>query len=161
MEAAQQPVEPQPFNMFGPSPEAPAPTMEAAQQPAGPQPFNMVGPSPEAPAPTMEAAQQPVEAQPFGMNNSSMPQTPIFNSSQDSSIAEFKKPDPIIVTDYSKEYDPVMPQKQPQMPDIDMKTIINIIRQCSDTIEKCGYTIDTEEYDLENIYQVVFKINKN
>ena len=149
--------------MFGQAPEpTPAPTMEAAPQPVESQPFNMFGQAPKpTPAPAIEAASQPVEAQPFGINNSSMPQTPIFNSSQDSSIAEFKKPDPIIVTDYSKEYDPVMPQAQPQIPDIDMKTIINIIRQCSDTIEKCGYTIDTEEYDLENIYQVVFKINKN
>ena len=131
--------------------------IEAAPQSTEPQSFNMFAPTPEAVAqPTTEADQ------PFGTPNSSIPQTPIFNSSDDASIAEFKKPDPIIVTDYSKEYDPVMPQsQQPKMPDIDMKTIINIIRQCSDTIEKCGYTIETEEYDLENMYQVVFKINKN
>ena len=103
--------------------------------------------------------QQPVQE--FNMNNSDIPQTPIFNSNQQSeTIAEFKKPDPIIVTDYSKQYDPVMPDSQPKAPDIDMKTIINLIRQCSDTIEKCGYKIDTEEYDLENMYQVVFKIDK-
>ena len=155
IEAAPQSTEPQSFNMFAPTPEA-AP-MEAAPQSTEPQPFNMFAPTPEAVAqPTTEADQ------PFGTPNSSIPQTPIFNSSDDASIAEFKKPDPIIVTDYSKEYDPVMPQsQQPKMPDIDMKTIINIIRQCSDTIEKCGYTIETEEYDLENMYQVVFKINKN
>ena len=64
------------------------------------------------------------------------------------------------MTDYSKQYDPVMPQTQPKAPDIDLKTIINLIRQCSETIEKCGYKIDTEEYDLENMYQVVFKIDK-
>ena len=158
MEAAPQVTEPQPFNMFGTSQEAVAqPQMEAASQATEPQPFNMFGTSQETVAqPQMDAVQ------PFGSTNSSIPQTPIFNSSDDTSIAEFKKPDPIIVTDYSKEYDPVMPQSQQQkMPDIDMKTIINIIRQCSDTIEKCGYTIETEEYDLENMYQVVFKINKN
>ena len=129
-------VAPQPFNMF----EAPAaPSMPEAPATVAPQPFNMF----EAPA------------------TPSMPQTPIFNSNQtDSTISEFKKPDPIIVTDYSKQYDPVMPDQEPKEPDIDMKTIINLIRQCSDTIEKCGYKIDTEEYDLENMYQVVFKIDK-
>ena len=103
---------------------------------------------------------QPEPSQSFDLNNSSIPQTPIFNSNQPDSIAEFKKPEPIIVTDYSKQYDPVMPDKEPKTPDIDIKTIINLIRQCSDTIEKCGYKIDTEEYDLENMYQVVFKIDK-
>ena len=97
----------------------------------------------------------------FNLNNSSIPSTPIFENNQPSdTIAEFKKPDPIIVTDYNKQYDPVMPEEKPKAPDIDLKTIINLIRQCSDTIEKCGYKIDTEEYDLENMYQVVFKIDK-
>ena len=75
-------------------------------------------------------------------------------------ISEFKKPEPIIVADYDKQYDPVMPEQNDKTPDIDFKTIINLIRQCSDTIEKCGYKIDTEEYDLENMYQVTFKIDK-
>ena len=174
------------FNMFGSTPEvAPAPQMAAEPQvSAQPEPFNMFGSTPEvAPEPQM-AAEPQVSAQPepFGMNNinnqqpvqsfnldngtndipSSMPQTPIFSSNQpNDNIAEFKKPDPIIVTDYSKQYDPVMPQTQPKAPDIDLKTIINLIRQCSETIEKCGYKIDTEEYDLENMYQVVFKIDKH
>ena len=152
-------VAPQPFNMF----EAPAtPSMPEAPAAVAPQPFNMF----EAPAaPSMPEAPATVAPQPFNMFEApatpSMPQTPIFNSNQtDSTISEFKKPDPIIVTDYSKQYDPVMPDQEPKEPDIDMKTIINLIRQCSDTIEKCGYKIDTEEYDLENMYQVVFKIDK-
>ena len=95
------------------------------------------------------------------INASEIPSTPIFENNQfGDSISEFKKPEPIIVADYSKQYDPVMPQQNDKKPDIDFKTIINLIRQCSDTIEKCGYKIDTEEYDLENIYQVVFKIDK-
>ena len=151
-------VEPEPFNMFGQSQMGSTqPTMEP-QMNVEPEPFNMFDQS------QMENTQpfsNPVESTPsFDLNNSSMPQTPIFNSNQPDSIAEFKKPEPIIVTDYSKQYDPVMPDTQPKVPDIDLKTIINLIRQCSDTIEKCGYKIDTEEYDLENMYQVVFKIDK-
>ena len=99
--------------------------------------------------------QQPSQSQ------SEIPATPIFDNTQASeTISEFKKPDPIIITDYNKQYDPVMPEETNKTPDIDFKTIINLIRQCADTIEKCGYKIDTEEYDLEGKYQVVFKIDK-
>ena len=68
---------------------------------------------------------------------------------------------PIIITDYSKQYDPVLPQSQQPVEKIDFKQIISLIRDVNDTIEKCGYTIETEEVDLEDEYQVVFKINKN
>ena len=68
---------------------------------------------------------------------------------------------PIIITDYSKQYDPVLPQSQQPVERIDFKQIISLIRDVNDTIEKCGYTVETEEVDLENEYQVVFKINKN
>lgn len=68
---------------------------------------------------------------------------------------------PIIITDYSKQYDPVLPQSQQPVEKIDFKQIISLIRDVNDTIEKCGYTVETEEVDLENEYQVVFKINKN
>ena len=42
----------------------------------------------------------------------------------------------------------------------DFKMVINTIRNCAATIEKYGYKIDTEEIDLENEYQVIFKIDK-
>ena len=42
----------------------------------------------------------------------------------------------------------------------DFKMVINTIRNCAVTIEKYGYKIDTEEIDLENEYQVIFKIDK-
>ena len=67
---------------------------------------------------------------------------------------------PIIITDYNKQYDPVLPASEKPVEKVDFKQIINLIREVNDTIEKCGYTIDTEEYDLENEYQVIFKINK-
>lgn len=68
---------------------------------------------------------------------------------------------PIIITDYSKQYDPVIPSAAPAPEKVDFKQIINLIRDVNNTIEKCGYTIETEEYDLEGVYQVVFKINKD
>lgn len=74
---------------------------------------------------------------------------------------EIKMPEPIIITDYNKQYDPVMPQTQETMkPVVDFKEVINAIRECSAKIEQYGFKIDLEEYDLANMYQVVFKIEK-
>ena len=75
-------------------------------------------------------------------------------------VAEFKMPEPIIVTDYSKQYDPVMPQYGPVAPVVDFKEVINAIRECSNKIEQFGFKIDVEEIDLANLYQVIFKIEK-
>ena len=69
-------------------------------------------------------------------------------------------PEPIIVNDYNDQYDPIMPNQDNAQPTIDFKTIINLIRKCSQAIENSGYKIETEEYNLDNIYQVVFKIDK-
>lgn len=80
---------------------------------------------------------------------------------QTQSQTQFEKiPEPIIVNDYNNQYDPIMPQQQNSQPTIDFKTIINLIRKCSQAIENSGYKIETEEYNLDNLYQVVFKINK-
>ena len=67
--------------------------------------------------------------------------------------------EPIITTDYNDQYDPIMPNVNPE-PQIDFRTIINLIRECSNKIEKYGYKIETEEYNLDSLYQVVFKIEK-
>lgn len=44
---------------------------------------------------------------------------------------------------------------------VDLKTVINTIRNCADTIEKYGFNLECEEYDFEDMYQVIFKIQKN
>lgn len=68
---------------------------------------------------------------------------------------------PIIITDYNKQYDPVLPESMTsQSPRIDFKQIINMIRDLNDKIEAYGYEIDTEEYDLNDMYQVIIKITK-
>ena len=55
---------------------------------------------------------------------------------------------------------PLMDQPD-NTPKIGMKEIINMIRNCASEIEKNGYTIDTDELDFDDSYQVIFKINKN
>ena len=42
----------------------------------------------------------------------------------------------------------------------DLKTVINTLRECSNTIEKYGFVVDTEEFDLDDVYQVTFKVHK-
>lgn len=58
----------------------------------------------------------------------------------------------------------VLETKQEQTSDesvVDLKTVINTIRNCADTIEKYGFALECEEYDFEDMYQVIFKIKKN
>lgn len=43
---------------------------------------------------------------------------------------------------------------------VDLKTVINTVRDCVKTIESYGYTVDEEEIDLENKYQVSIIIDK-
>ena len=68
--------------------------------------------------------------------------------------------EPIIITDYTKQYDPVIPNQPKTTNKPEFKDILNLIRTLSDQIEKLGYTIDTEEIDLDGSYQVIFNITK-
>ena len=43
---------------------------------------------------------------------------------------------------------------------VDMKTIISTIRECAEKIEKFGYEVDTDEMDLNDVYEVTFRIKK-
>ncbi len=50
----------------------------------------------------------------------------------------------------------------PEMPvaQNNMKQAIDLIRECASKIEALGFEIETEEYDFEDMYQAIFKINK-
>ena len=104
---------------------------------------------------TGEMPTAPIEITP---NN----EVPISNIEIPTSISEsVVTPEPIIITDYNKQYDPVMMNQVVEPANkVDFKEIISIIRECSSKIEQYGYRIDMEEYDLSSIYQVVFKIEK-
>ena len=97
----------------------------------------------------MQMNAEPVETQ--------QPVTPQIDSLSE----QVKVPEPIIVTDYNKQYDPIMPNQQNAIQQkAPLKEVINAIRECSEKIEKYGYKLDVEEYDLTTIYQVVFKVEK-
>lgn len=55
--------------------------------------------------------------------------------------------------------EPLMETNKP-LQKVEMKEIINMIRECASKIEKCGYVIDTDELDFDDNYQVIFKIDK-
>lgn len=76
---------------------------------------------------------------------------------------------PITEPDYSFEFDfgndtnTINEQVSPapvQMVGNDLMSAINAIRECADAIEKSGFEIDVDEFDFEDMYQVIFKVNK-
>lgn len=88
-------------------------------------------------------------------------------------IPEVKKSEPVISSisplgvnkditfDDMGEIEVKVPESHQKLTTANFKTVINTIRECAKTIEKFGFTIDTEEIDLEDNYQVIFKIDKN
>ena len=142
--------------------------------------FANAQPAQEEPQASVFENPQPVVEQP--VENTTIPQFDIFagaaeapkapveepavletspvQESVEQPIAE-SKPEPIIVTDYNKQYDPVMPDAQPvQEEQVPFKEVISAIRECANKIESYGYKIDLDEFDLTNIYQAIFKIEK-
>ena len=116
------------------------------------------------PSTFLSASEEPVAS---ASETPAEPVTPVVEQTNELAEAEAKLDEPveeikpIIITDYTKQYDPVLPDQPVVRERVDFKQIINLIRDVNNTIEKCGYTIETEEYDLEGVYQVIFKINKD
>ena len=156
------------------TPAAPEVAPAPVQPEAAPQPEFVMPQVPETPA-APEVAPVPVtspiieQPEPVPQPEVTMPQMPetpvepieeiqehVPDTIEETSVAN----EPIIVTDYSKQYDPVMPDAPQPVEKAEFKEVIDAIRECSSKIEKFGYVIDVEEYDLANLYQVVFKVEK-
>ena len=43
----------------------------------------------------------------------------------------------------------------------DIRTVINTIRSCANTVQKFGYKVDVQEAEYPNIYQITFEIHKS
>ncbi|MFI3306990.1 MAG: ParB/RepB/Spo0J family partition protein [Mycoplasmatota bacterium] len=54
----------------------------------------------------------------------------------------------------------IKPYETPIVEGVNMKTVVNAIRECAKTIEGYGYVLDLDEMDLPNLYQATFKITK-
>jgi len=46
-------------------------------------------------------------------------------------------------------------------PSSDIRTVINTVRSCADTVKKFGYKVDVKENDEDDIYKIIFEIRKN
>ncbi len=101
-----------------------------------------------------------------------IPTTPVENVNQETPMAQSvnipSAPNinpnieiPSFMSDENSELRPKMPQIdiQPQIK-LNMVQAIEDIRNCVDSLEKQGFRIEREEFDLNNNYQVVIKIRK-
>ena len=175
VEPAQPQVAPAPMGTFGIDPTP----VEPAQSQVAPTPMGTFGIDS---TPVEPAQSAPTDTYTFDENGviTGEPQTnetvpnlnPIIESSDtlNNSMTNnlynqqpeaIKMPEPIIIADYNKQYDPVLPPNpQDVQPVVDFKEVINAIRECSSKIEQFGFRIDVEEYDLANSYKVIFNIEK-
>lgn len=144
------------FNPFGPTPVAEVPQTPVmpeivSTQPVTPEPIPMpnipVMPEMSTPAPMPEVMNS---FQPFQLNDNQE----FTNSSvvEMGSFGNNRMEEPAL--------QPLMEETGP-VQKVEMKEIINMIRNCAAQIEKNGYTIDTDELDFDDSYQVIFKIEKN
>ncbi|MEF9985314.1 MAG: ParB/RepB/Spo0J family partition protein [Bacilli bacterium] len=78
------------------------------------------------------------------------PVEPIINTNQNQ----------VFVKEANSELIPLRPSVNVPTKNINIRKVIEEIRMCAKKIEQYGFVIDTEEYDLDNVYQVVFKIDK-
>lgn len=71
-------------------------------------------------------------------------------------------PTPIIITDYDRQYDPIMPNKvEQEKSKISFNQVISVLRDAASEVEKSGYKIDTDEIDLGSEYRVIITIKKD
>ena len=74
------------------------------------------------------------------------------NTSTNSLIEEFKK----------QQEQPVQPQPEPSMPETkSISTAINKARNEVREIEDLGFDVETEDFDFEDMYQIIIKIKKD
>lgn len=57
--------------------------------------------------------------------------------------------------------DPEYEEKQEELVGLDLKSAINTIRDTVENLNRKGFTIETEEADLENLYHITIKITKD
>lgn len=50
--------------------------------------------------------------------------------------------------------------EKPPVTEASLKDAINILRECSDKLSNLGFKVDLEEFDFDDMYQAIFKIDK-
>lgn len=87
-------------------------------------------------------------------------ETPIINNTIEEVEPVIEEPlvDPLdsIVT-----LEPDYQQRQEELAGTDLKTAINVVRDTISDLERRGFVVECEEADLEDIYHITIKIDKN
>lgn len=66
-----------------------------------------------------------------------------------------------LLNEYSQQPTFVQPEPTPNLgPSLDLKGAIGRVRDTVSNLEKNGLIVDVEEFDFENLYQIIIKINK-
>lgn len=82
-----------------------------------------------------------------------------FNNQSSQILSQSPSPVAIITPKEIPELQPIMPEQE-QTKYGTINDMINIIRDSIDRVEANGYTIDSDEMDLQNSYQIVITIEK-
>ncbi len=75
--------------------------------------------------------------------------TPMVEPAVEQSVPAMSQPEPV-----------TMVTPEPTTSTVNVRQAIEILRNTSSQLESLGFKVDVEEYDLENMYQMIFKINK-
>ncbi len=71
-------------------------------------------------------------------------------------------PTPIIITDYDKQYDPIIPAKvEAEKNKVPFNQVLSNIRNAVSEVEKAGYPIDSDEIDLGSEYRIIITVKKD
>ncbi len=140
--------------------------MKAPEQPEGfiTQP-NFGNPTPVTPVPPVEQPSvAPVQSEPeefHTVNPYTLTDDAEFTNPVNSPV-EMPLPESSFNPTISNvELEPVSPvTEENTKPIMDMRAVINTIRDCVSTIEGFGYTVDEEEMDLQDNYKVTITIDK-
>ena len=147
------------------------PTYEVPSMPEVQQPVQM----PTYEVPSMPEVQQPVQMPTYEVPSMPEVQQPTDTPLYEVPIAPLSDDIPVVGSPIETSINVEEPKldnfnqlnitekKQPSsinasFPNI--KLALNTIRECESTLEKYGFTIDVEEIDFDDSYQVIFKIQK-
>ncbi len=157
------PVEEEPHNRFIPEMEEEAPQQTTIEnndlKPIGipPEPQPVIQPEPVAPTTPIEPA-TPEPITPVVPEPAINPE-PITQPESVSEPQPAVQPEPTGSTDNIPETNNYSPPTNTYT-SADLRTVINTVRECIETIEKYGFNVDSEEFDFEKMYQVIIKIDK-
>jgi len=86
---------------------------------------------------------------------SALPDYSFLSSTEPAEKLDFSTPTPV-----SAPTTQAQPIAQPSVVISNVNSAITAIRTCAESIRQMGYQVDLDEFDLENMYQVVFKVHK-